>query len=141
MNQNFNEKKDWRENASFAELLEAHGPGKTDKGAEFGHPDELKAQGKFVMPSNPQAKLDLHGCFVAEAESKVRNFIAECRQQGKAFIIVVTGMGRHSEGGESRLRPEVSRILNAMLNEQRIKNYKIAEPRHGGYGALYVYLR
>jgi hypothetical protein len=92
-------------------------------------------------PDDPQRSLDLHGMTVKEAEKSLRGFILDCREQGLIFIKVVTGLGRNSEGGMSKLRPMAVQMLTAMIQEQTVKNFKTAELRHGGFGAIYVYLK
>ena len=56
-------------------------------------------------------KLDLHGLFVREAETAVRDFLA-AYESGDS-VEIVTGAGHHSKGGEShaKIKPAVESIL------------------------------
>jgi len=92
-------------------------------------------------PANPQRSLDLHGNTVGEADRLLSDFITTSRELGLKLVIVVTGLGRNSVGGVSKLRPPVVQKLTAMIKNQQIRDFKTADPRHGGYGAIYVYLK
>jgi len=68
-------------------------------------------------------------------------YVRQARERGLVFIIIIPGKGRNSEGGEPKLRPLTIALLNEMIREHQIRSFKSAEPRHGGLGALYVYLK
>lgn len=128
---------------NFAELFEIRGMKNYDKGESFGDPDAGKkgSEGRFTYPANPQDRLDLHGFTTAEAQVLLGKFIAEGKLQDMSFVLIVVGKGKNSEGGVSKLRPVVIEKLNDLVKNKRIRNYESAKPRHGGFGAIYVYLR
>ncbi len=126
----------------FAELFKERGMkgfklSEKESPAGHGKPGE---EGKRY-PDEPQRSLDLHGMTVREAEKALENFVLDCREQGLIFIKVVTGLGRNSEGGVAKLRPMAVNMLSGMIQQQTVKNFKTAELRHGGFGAIYVYLK
>ncbi|MGL5830958.1 MAG: Smr/MutS family protein [Candidatus Altimarinota bacterium] len=128
---------------NFAELFEIRGMKNYNKGEEFGGPDAGKkgSAGRFTYPEDPQDKLDLHGFTTVEADALTRKFITEAKMKDLSFVIIVVGKGYNSEGGKSKLKPVVVERLNELVQNKRIRNYESAKPRHGGFGAIYVYLR
>jgi DNA-nicking Smr family endonuclease len=101
---------------------------------------------------DPDAKLDLHGLTQAQAHSRLATFLHRAHDHDLRCVLVVTGKG----GG----RPEIDRspfeaatsghgVLKSMvprwLTEGDIRRFVSgtadAHARHGGAGALYVYLR
>ena len=86
----------------------------------------------------PQAILDLHGYTVSEAESRVKAFLAECRDNGLRKISIITGKGLHSEDGVGVLRDAVIRVLD----ESGTVSEKFSAPQSaGGSGALWIILK
>ena len=72
----------------------------------------------------PQAVLDLHGYFLAEAEETVDDFLEEARDKNYRFVRIITGKGE---------------VLNPWLAEYlfaRGINYQPARPNQGGEGAF-----
>lgn len=92
-------------------------------------------------PDEPQAKLDMHGLTLGQAEPMLERFIRESREMGLILVIVIPGIGRNSEDGKAKLRPMAVRKLEEMVGDHLVANFKSAEARHGGFGALYVYLK
>jgi DNA-nicking Smr family endonuclease len=76
-----------------------------------------------------------------QASPAVEKFVRDCREMQMNFVIIVPGIGRNSEDGRAKLRPMVVNKLVDLQNNQRIRNFKTAEPKHGGLGAVYVYLK
>ena len=97
--------------------------------------------GRFTYPENPEDKLDLHGLTRAEADQETKRFIGEAKMKNMSFVVIVVGKGNNSEDGKSKLRPVVVERLNELINNKRIRNFESAKPKHGGFGAIYVYLR
>lgn len=128
---------------SFAELLQEKGLKGYDKGEkQFGSPDKDKAKEfNYTYPKNPEAKLDLHGLIANEAAQKVESFVRESRESGLTFVIVVVGMGHNSPDGKSKLRPVVVQKLLDLQKNHRLRDFKSADPKDGGFGALYIYLK
>lgn len=87
-----------------------------------------------------QARLDLHGLTREAAHEALHDFMRESFERGRRCVIVVTGKGRRS-GGEGILRSEVPRWLNEAQLRPLILSFSYAQPRDGGEGALYVFLR
>ncbi len=130
---------------SFKDLIEQQGLEGFDKGQDrYGDPDQSHQKGKVerkIVPREPESQIDLHGEFVADAAQKVEDFVNGMRQAGYSWVLIITGIGRHSEGSRSKLRPVVVQKLNEMKNQHRLKDFQTAQPRHGGMGAIYVYLK
>ena len=100
---------------------------------------------------DPDARLDLHGMTEAVAHRTLLTFLKSAHRQGARLVLVVTGKGARSAdaafdlefGGRTR------GVLNAMtprwLAEPEFAPFVVevraAHRRHGGSGALYVYLR
>jgi DNA-nicking Smr family endonuclease len=92
----------------------------------------------------PQARLDLHGMTADRAHAALSRFIIESAQAGLRLVLVVTGMGRGEDGrrrGDGVLRRETPRWLGVAPLSGHIVGVYEAHPRHGGAGALYVYLK
>ncbi len=93
------------------------------------------------------ARLDLHGCSVAEAHSRVAEFLTRAQRDGARVALIVTGKGKgvttlasgHREIGILR------RQAPLWLADRRLRHvvaaFAEAEAAHGGSGALYVRLR
>lgn len=97
----------------------------------------------------PDAKLDLHGMTEAAAYRALGKFLIGARQRGNRLILVVTGKGnpRKEESASwmasshGVLKQMVPRWLKEPELAALIASTKPAHVRHGGGGALYVYLR
>ena len=89
------------------------------------------------------AKIDLHGLTREEAYRRLTRFIAGNQAAGRRLVLVVTGKGRRSEDGMAAgvIRREAPLWLARPPNAARVLDTAPAQPRHGGDGALYVYLR
>ena len=97
--------------------------------------------------SSPEARLDLHGMTVDAAHSALRAFLIRSHGEGKRLVLVITGKGRSIEhealGDPSRgiLRRQVPHWLEQPPLRQIVLQTTPAHQRHGGSGALYIYLR
>lgn len=94
----------------------------------------------------PDARLDLHGMSAARAHAALRIFIADSQAMGRRCVLVITGKGsdaepRFGEVAPGVLRREAPRWLATPPLSQMIVNVSQAHDRHGGGGALYVYLK
>lgn len=85
----------------------------------------------------PQADLDLHGHRRDEAIAALDAFLAQARASGWRMVIVVHGRGYRS-AGEAVLRPLAQHWL---AEHPDVLAWCPAQPRDGGDGASYVYLR
>ena len=95
----------------------------------------------------PEARIDLHGMTLAEAHSELLSFILASRAKGRRFVLVITGKGRVTDdfapmpARAGRLRHDVPRWLALPPLAAAVLQVAPAHQRHGGEGALYVYLR
>ena len=77
-----------------------------------------------------------------EAFRCLTRFIAESQAAGRRLVLVVTGKGRGADGISSGvIRRDAPHWLARPPNAARVLDTAPAQPRHGGEGALYVYLR
>lgn len=102
-----------------------------------------------------EGTLDLHGRTREEAHRALRHFITARQAAGKRCVLVITGKGRTArpddlhDHGHRFTMPERSGILHRLvpqwLSEPELALHVVAfhpaQPKHGGDGALYVYLR
>lgn len=125
-------------------------PSQVGGGLDGSTADKLK-RGKI----DPQANLDLHGLNQAQAHSRLTTFIKRCSDNGLRCVLVVTGKGAPSGAREDSTRRleltgrSKSGVLKEMvprwLHEGDVRamvaGSQSAHAKHGGAGALYVYLR
>jgi DNA-nicking Smr family endonuclease len=103
----------------------------------------------------PQATLDLHGLTQSQAHLKLVTFVRRCAESELRCILVVTGKGAPARTAsqddvafEMPARPR-SGVLKEMvprwLQDGDVRAFvagtQTAHIRHGGAGAVYVYLR
>jgi DNA-nicking Smr family endonuclease len=97
----------------------------------------------------PGARIDLHGMTEAAAHGALLSFLTGAQARGVRLALVVTGVGnpRSDEGAEwmrashGVLKQMVPRWLNEKEFAALAMGAAPAHRRHGGDGALYVYLR
>ena len=87
------------------------------------------------------AHLDLHGMTSDQAQESLLFFIRESYMQGHRCVLVVTGRGINSPGGQSILRRETETWLTRDPLKRVVLAFCTAQPKDGGAGALYVLLR
>jgi len=116
----------------------AHAPVRMDKKAHT----KLK-RGKL----KPEARIDLHGMTLAQAQPALTGFIMRAFAEGQRLVLVITGKGkRTTDDGPIPQRPGVLRhnvphwLHTSPLNSM-VMQITPAHLRHGGDGAYYVYLR
>lgn len=96
--------------------------------------------------ANPEARIDLHGMTAATAHSALTAFLLRAHGNGKRLVLVITGKGKRTEddGPFPRrpgvLRQQVPHWLEQSPLRQIVLQTAPAHQRHGGSGALYVYL-
>jgi len=98
-----------------------------------------------------EGRLDLHGLNRRAAHSKLKSFVGHAHRQGWRCVLVITGKGSSAHvtddapfmggGRKGILREEVPRWLSEPDMRRLVLDYRIAQTRHGGGGALYVLLR
>ncbi|HSF63020.1 MAG TPA: Smr/MutS family protein [Paracoccaceae bacterium] len=95
----------------------------------------------------PEARIDLHGLTLAEAHPELIRFILNAQSAGLRLVLVITGKGRPgSDDGPIPMRPGLLRHQVPLWLRQpplgmAVQQVAEAHLRHGGSGALYVYLR
>lgn len=88
----------------------------------------------------PEARLDLHGRTLAEAQREVGAFLAGAAARGLRCVLIITGKGRVGAPGGT-LRTELPRWLDAARAGGPVLAAAEARPEDGGAGARYVLLR
>jgi DNA-nicking Smr family endonuclease len=97
----------------------------------------------------PQARLDLHGLTQAAAHRSLSAFLHEARERGLRLVVIVTGKGNPqapdvalwTAAPHGVLKQMAPRWLAEPPLSAMIAQTQTAHVRHGGDGALYVYLR
>lgn len=95
----------------------------------------------------PEARLDLHGMTLAQAQPALTGFVLRAANEGRRLVLVITGKGR-DKGEEwplptrpGALRHAVPHWLHSAPLAGLVLQVTPAHQRHGGDGAYYVYLR
>jgi DNA-nicking Smr family endonuclease len=96
-----------------------------------------------------ERRVDLHGMRQSEAHMALRRFLLDCHARGMRMVLVITGKGAPSRGGDDGVGREargvIKRNVPMWLAEPDMRaivvSYREAAPQHGGEGALYVHLR
>jgi DNA-nicking Smr family endonuclease len=89
----------------------------------------------------PAARLDLHGFTQEAAHRALLSFLRGSHKSGARLILVITGKGNPKKEGGGVLKAMVPRWLHQAEFSALIAAIEPAHIRHGGAGALYVYLR
>ena len=101
----------------------------------------------------PDAKLDLHGFTEDAAHRTLIVFLRSASARGARLVLVVTGKGLRPSAPDEPFDLELDRrtrgVLKAMVPRwlqepelvRLVADVRTAHRRHGGSGALYVYLR
>ena len=100
-------------------------------------------QGKI----RPEAKLDLHGLNLSQAQPILTKFVLDAHGKGLRLILIITGKGRNSEDFD--VIPKKKGVLKATVPNwlaveplsSKVLQITNAHVKHGGGGAFYVYLR
>ncbi|MEL6978228.1 MAG: Smr/MutS family protein [Pseudomonadota bacterium] len=96
----------------------------------------------------PDARIDLHGMTAERAHSALIAFILREQSRGARCVLVITGKGRRNDR-DATWRTGADGVLKTMAPEwlrqppcgPLVVGVYQAHQRHGGDGALYVYLR
>lgn len=97
----------------------------------------------------PDARIDLHGLTQDAAHRTLFAWLATAHSRGHRLVLVITGKGNPKNDGNAPwmmsphgvLKQMVPRWLNEPGLAALIANTSPAHARHGGDGALYIYLR
>ena len=102
---------------------------------------------------DPEARLDLHGLTQVQAHARLVTFIHRAREHGLRCVLIITGKGASSsrrdehhpewmhDASRGVLRSLVPRWLGEGDLKKQVSGHAEAHVRHGGGGAIYVYLR
>jgi DNA-nicking Smr family endonuclease len=101
---------------------------------------------------DPEARLDLHGMTESTAHRALVTFLRAASSRGLRLVLIVTGKGKPMQPDapfDLELTGRARGVLNAMtprwLAEPELAGFvadvRPSHRRHGGAGALYVYLR
>lgn len=96
---------------------------------------------------SPEGTLDLHGYRLTQAKLALRGFLFSAYESRKRLVLIITGKGKPRDDRDLNLdyrgvlRNEVPVWLEEAPLAGLILSVKKANPKHGGGGALYVYLR
>lgn len=120
-------------------------PIKAKTGALDGNTAEKLRRGQLA----PDARIDLHGKTEAMAHRALHSFLVGAQKNGVRLALVITGVGNpaaHEDAEWMRtpygvLKEMVPRWLNEKDFAALTSGWAPAHRRHGGHGALYVYLR
>ena len=94
----------------------------------------------------PEATLDLHGYTLAQAHPHLVHFIQRSFHANRRLVLVITGKGtKHKPLADERegygiLRKQAPIWLSSPPCQNKILQVCEAHVKHGGSGALYVYL-
>jgi DNA-nicking Smr family endonuclease len=98
----------------------------------------------------PEARIDLHGQTEAGAHRTLLDFLRNARRNGCRLALVVTGKGAREQDPHTPFTLENTRgVLKAMVPRwlkepdfaALIADHRAAHRRHGGTGAMYIYLK
>ena len=88
-----------------------------------------------------EGRIDLHGMTREEAHANLAGFIKTAAGTGRRCVLVITGKGTGKGVGGGVLRAQFPHWLNSAELRPLILTFATAQPRDGGGGAFYVYLR
>jgi DNA-nicking Smr family endonuclease len=102
-------------------------------------PEDLSGQRRIRRGQNEiDARIDLHGHTQDTAHREVIDFILRQASLGARCVLVITGKGRLGTGV---LRARLFDWIADPDLRPFIAGYASAHPRHGGSGAVYLFLR
>ena len=96
---------------------------------------------------SPERRIDLHGLTLAQAHPVLIRFVMDAHSDGKRLVLVITGKGDRKdpkgpfEVQRGVLRRQVPMWLQAPPLGGVVLQVVSSHQKHGGDGALYVYLR
>lgn len=84
-------------------------------------------------------RLDLHGHTQDRAQAALQRFLLDAQARGERVVLVITGKGR--DGGGGVLKRRLPEWLGARQIRPIVAGRAEAHARHGGAGAVYVFLK
>jgi DNA-nicking Smr family endonuclease len=122
-----------------AEPGPALSPAAPQRSRKPGPPEDLSGQRRIRRgQSGIDARLDLHGHTQDTAHRELVSFILREHAAGSRCILVITGKGRLGTGV---LRARLFDWIGDPDLRTMIAGYARAHPRHGGEGAVYLFLK
>ncbi len=94
----------------------------------------------------PDFTLDLHGCTLDAAHSRLLHGLAQAKTMGARLVLLVTGRPRPVDPADrmdrrGAIRAKVVDWLSVSEHAHDVAAIRGAHPRHGGQGALYIVLK
>ena len=87
-------------------------------------------------------RIDLHGLTLDQAHGALTSYLGGAYNRGGRCVVVVTGKGKGArEGGEGKIRRELSHWLNQPALRPLVLAVTEARTHDGGTGAFYVLLK
>ncbi len=86
----------------------------------------------------PEARLDLHGCTLAEAAALLASFLNNAQNNHQRCVCVIHGKGHRSSEGRPVLKAQVNQWLRDV---PFVLAFSSAQEKDGGMGAVYVLLQ
>lgn len=119
--------------------LRRYGTIDKDKIAEENEQLNKENDRNYLLSLKPEARIDLHGLHLDEAEERLNNFITECVRRGFRKVLIIHGKGNHTTGSDPVLGPMVRRFIEkdkrcGMSGHPKTK-------MEGGTGVTWVILR
>lgn len=95
-----------------------------------------------------ESTLDLHGMTQARAHGALHDFLIAAQASGKRCVLVITGKGNSKkssdewfDGSSGVLKQKFPVWLSESPLNRIVLKHMSAQPKHGGGGAFYVYLK
>ncbi len=95
----------------------------------------------------PEARIDLHGMTIAQAQPALIAFVLRAHADGMRLVLIITGKGKTSADDvmipvrKGVIKHQVPQWLHAAPLNSVVLQVSEAHIKHGGTGAYYVYLR
>ena len=102
--------------------------------------ERQKFQGRnYLVSMKCEAFLDLHGLHQDEAESRLNNFITDCKNRGLKKVMIIHGKGIHTSGTD----PVLGKLVRSFIERDK-RCGTSGHPKNkaeGGTGATWVILK
>ena len=95
----------------------------------------------------PEARIDLHGMTIAQAQPALTAFVLRAHADGMRLVLIITGKGKTSADDvlipvrKGVIKHQVPQWLRSEPLNSVVLQVSEAHIKHGGTGAYYVYLR
>ncbi|MDR1425585.1 MAG: Smr/MutS family protein [Rickettsiales bacterium] len=86
-------------------------------------------------------RIDFHGLTLDRALDSLILGLTNAHERGLRCVLLVTGKGKNTKADRISIKSKISEWLKIASLSSMIVKYVDAIPRHGGTGALYVFLR